>query len=136
MIDEIKLLFDITEEKTGINKETILSGSRKTHLVDIKRIIGVILRRHTKMRLWQIGEVLGGLDHSCVSHYLKTVQGLLDTDYKFRENFVFIENNFTSNRDLVEIKLESMMEERKRINKEIFRLRKLVEIKKSYKKQN
>lgn len=133
MVDEVKLLFEIVEEKTGISKEVILSGSRKPHLIDVKRIIGDVLRRHTKMRLWQIGEVLGGLDHSCISHYLKTNQNLLDTDYKFRETFILIENNFTSSKDLVEIKLESMLEERKRVNKEISRLRKLVEIKEYYK---
>lgn len=129
MIDEVKLLFDLAEKKTGLDREIVISGSRKPHIIDIKRAIGVILRRHTKMKLWQIGEALGGLDHSCIIHYIKTNQGLMDTDYQFRDKFVFMETNFLSNRELVEVKLQMKIEERDRINKEISKLRKLVKIK-------
>lgn len=129
VIDEVKLLFDLAEEKTGLDKEVILSGSRKPHIIDVKRAIGVILRRHTKMRLWQIGEALGGLDHSCIVHYMKTNQGLMDTDYQFRDKFVFMERGFLSNRELVEVKLKMKLEEREILNKEIAKLRKLVKIK-------
>jgi hypothetical protein len=129
MIDEAKLLFQLAKDKTGLDKDLILSGCRKPHIIDVKRIIGVILRRHTKMKLWQIGEVLGGLDHSCIIHYLKTNQALMDTDYQFRDKFVFMERGFLSNRELVEVKLKMKLEEREMLNKEIAKLRKLVKIK-------
>lgn len=132
MIDEVKLLFEIVEEKTGLTKDVLISGCRKPHIIDIKRIIGAVLRKHTKMRLWQIGEALGGLDHSCISHYLKTNQDLMDTDYIFREKFVLMESGFISKRESVEVKLNMKLRERQEINREINRLRKLVNIKNSY----
>jgi len=132
MIDEVKLLFNVAEEKTGIKKDVIISGCRKPYIIDVKRAMGVILRKHTKMRLWQIGEALGGLDHSCIVHYLKTNQDLMDTDYSFREKFVLIESGFISSKNSVEVKLEQKLQDRTELNREINKLRKLVNIKKSY----
>lgn len=135
MIDEVELLFSIAEEKTGLTKEVITSGNRKPNIIDVKRIMGAILRKNTKMRLWQIGEALGGLDHSCISHYLKTNQDLMDTDYSFRKKLVLMESTFITNRNSVEIKLNIKLIERRKINKEINRLRKLINIKESYKNE-
>ena len=75
------------------------------------------------------------MDHSCISHYIKTHQDLMDTDYLFREKCVIIENEFVSKQWCVESKLKAKLEERKEINREIARLRTIVEIKKSYKSE-
>ena len=128
-MDDVRVVFDITESVTGLSKKEITSGRRQVPLVDAKRIIGVVLRRHTKMKLWQIGEALGGIDHSCVLHYIKTHSGLMESDYNFRKKFVAVEASFLNCKDTVEVKLDIKLRERREINREISRLRKLLQMK-------
>ncbi len=128
---EVKLLFEIVEEITGIDKDTMLSGSRKAELIDAKRIMGVVLSKHTDMRMWQIGEKLGGLDHSCICNYKKTYYGIMENDKKFKNNFLLVESIFVKNIGIVEFRLLEMLEERKKVNKEMSRLRKVIKIKQS-----
>jgi len=128
------LIFDIIEEKIGFSKKQIFDGGRARHLVDLKRIVAIVLKRNTKLKLWKIGEIVGGLDHSCISHYIKTQNNLMDTDRSYRENFRLVEKEYLTRRETVETKLEIKLRERKEINKEISKLKALIKIKESYKK--
>lgn len=128
------LIFDIIEEKIGFSKKEIFDGGRARHIVDMKRIIAIILKKNTKLKLWKIGEIVGGLDHSCISHYIKTQKNLIDTDRNYRENFRLVEREYLARRDTVETKLEIKLRERKELNKEIQKLKALMKIKESYKK--
>jgi chromosomal replication initiation ATPase DnaA len=129
MNDDVKIIFNIAERRTGLTKKEITSRRRHRNIVNAKRMVAVILKRNTKMRLWEIGSVVGGLDHSCISHYLKTHNDLMETEYEFRKMYVDMESEFKSSRDTVEMRLDIKIRERQELNKEIEKLRKLIKIK-------
>jgi len=129
MKDDINIVFNIAEKRTGLTKKEITSRVRYRHIVNAKRMVAIVLKKNTKMKLWEIGSVVGGLDHSCISHYIKTHSDLMETEYEFRKMYIDIENEFKTSRNAVEMRLEIKLKEREEINKEIDRLRKLVKIK-------
>jgi len=128
MEKEVRIVFDIAKKVLGLEKEEILSKSRKTHIVDAKRIVSVILDRHTKLGPYRIGKMFG-IDHSSVCHYKRTHQGLIETDYKFRKNFVNMEVQFMVNKENLKIRLKMKLEERDRLNQEISTIRKRIRVK-------
>jgi hypothetical protein len=127
-----ELLFEITEEVTGVTKEEIISKSRKPYIVDSRRMMAVSLIKNTKLTFSRIGEIIGGIDHSSISYYIKKHDDLVDTDYNFRKNFSDINSKFKIYQEggvPIEIKLRFALEDRVKVNKEVSRLRKLINIK-------
>jgi hypothetical protein len=129
---EAELLFEITEEITGITREEILSKKRKPDIVDAKKMMALSFFKNTKFTFEKIGEILGGLDHSSISYYVKNHDSLMETDVDFMTNFSNINSKFKIYQDggiPNEIKLRFALEERKKINKKISKLKKLLKFK-------
>lgn len=133
---DVELLFDIVRDESGLDIKTITSGSRKQEIIYFKRMIGVSLKNHTKYSLSKIGKILGGLDHSSIIHYISSHQKQAEKDPRFKEIYERIDarfKNYVEGNFPVEKKLEFALRKRADINKEITRLRKLVEIKRQMK---
>lgn len=64
-------LCEIIEESYGISREDFLGKRRKRELVQFRRMICAILKRHTDASLANIGKVIGGKDHATVLHALR-----------------------------------------------------------------
>jgi chromosomal replication initiation ATPase DnaA len=126
-----ELLFEIVENVTGVTKGQILSKSRKRFIVNAKIMMSEALRRNSKYKLWQIGSVVAGVDHSTVIHYKKTCKDLSDQDYNFRKDFVIISSRFKQIKEggmPLARRLAFVTKERDNLNKEIRRIKKLLSI--------
>ena len=78
-------LCEIIEESYGISREDFLGKCRKREWVQYRRIMCVILKRHTDASLANIGEVIGGKDHATVLHALRKHDGDMSKSEKTGE---------------------------------------------------
>lgn len=60
-----------------IAPEDLVGPSRRRDLVDARSEAAVRLASETDLRLWQIGEVLGGRHHTSVIHLIRR-HGMMD----------------------------------------------------------
>tara|TARA_R110000782_G_scaffold73337_1_gene146719 strand:- start:567 stop:917 length:351 start_codon:yes stop_codon:yes gene_type:complete len=76
--------YSTIEKETSVTKEQILSKVRKRPYVDAKKVIAIALRKHTKIKVIDIG-IEFNVDHSTISHYIKVFDSLYNHDSAFRE---------------------------------------------------
>lgn len=81
----------------GITRDELTSRRRDRKLVDIRRLVAAILRKHG-VKLSQIGQWLGR-DHSDVVYLLHTHDNLLATDDDYRKLYQFYTIVITSIED-------------------------------------
>ena len=79
---QLDMLCSIVEKQYGVKSEDFLSNSRKRELVNYRRILMVILKKHTKESLASIGEHMGGKDHATVLHAIRTHENLMIENQK------------------------------------------------------
>ena len=131
LIQDVCVLFEIVEDVTGVTEEQIKGRSRKRYISDARMMMCESLRRNSKYKLHEIGLAVCNLDHSSVLHYKAKLPQLCDTDYDFRKKFVNIDVRFKQIKDggmpLVK-KLEFAIQERDRLNKEIRKIKKLLNL--------
>lgn len=77
--DPIKILEAVCEFYHQ-SYDKVKSKSRKRELVWCRQVFCRFCRTHTSMTKVQIGEFLGGRDHTTVIHSEQTAQDILDTD--------------------------------------------------------
>jgi chromosomal replication initiator protein len=81
-IDEIKKIvcefFELTPDK-------LLSNTRKREIVLSRQIAMYLSKNHTKYSSAQIGDQIGGKDHTTVLHAWKTVKNLIETNKAFKK---------------------------------------------------
>jgi len=126
------VLFGVIEEKIGVTKKEILSKSRLSNIVDARRIFAVILFRSSSLTLMRVGKRVDR-DHSTVVFYNKSHNSLVKTDKFFREKYNSINEEFKElmrSSIPLEIRLVKAIEDREKIDKEIVKLKELIEIKK------
>jgi chromosomal replication initiator protein len=87
-IDEIK---KIVCEYYELTLDKLLSNTRKREIVLSRQIAMYLSKNHTKCSSVQIGDQIGGKDHTTVIHAWKTVKNLIDTDKVFRKNMQELE---------------------------------------------
>ena len=75
----------------GITKEELATRTNKRKIVEPRQTVMYFLDRYTALKLYVIGEILGGYGHSNVIHACKNVMLLRDTDKDFREKFEIID---------------------------------------------
>jgi chromosomal replication initiator protein len=80
-----KQIFEIVGREYGLTKEEIISRSRKRECVESRHLIAYIIKRKTRFSLKNIGERLGGRDHTTIIHSVRTFEDLFETDSVFRE---------------------------------------------------
>lgn len=131
LIEDASVLFEIVEQVTGINEEQITSRSRKRPIVDARMMMSEALRRNSKYKLWEIGKVISGIDHSSVLHYKQKVKDFCENDNSFKTRFFDINVKFGQIKNVglpIHKKLEFAVKERDRLNKEIRRMKKLLKL--------
>ena len=71
--------------------DLIQSKTRKREIVQARQIAMYFSKSMTKSSLASIGALIGGKDHATVLHACKTVNNLMDTDKRFKEQIESIE---------------------------------------------
>lgn len=80
-----------------IDKETLLSRTRKREVVEARQIAMHIIReRCIELSLSKIGSLVGGKDHATVLHACKVVNNLLETDKHFKSKYNSVLRNMSS----------------------------------------
>ena len=131
LVEDASVLFEIVEQVTGISENQIKSRSRKRHIADARMMMSETLRRNSKYKLWEIGKVVSGLDHSSVAHYREKVKDFCQTDKNFKTSFFDINVKFSQIKKVglpIHKKLEFAVKERDKLNKDIRRMKKLLRL--------
>lgn len=75
----------------GIPIEKIKSKSRKRELVICRQICFRIMKQKTRLSLKSIAEILGGRDHTTAIHSINTIENLMFSDNRIRNDVYAIE---------------------------------------------
>lgn len=65
---------------TGVTRAELASDRRRASLVRVRQIACWLMRHHTKLSFPQIGERLGGRDHTTVLHAVRRIDDLRERD--------------------------------------------------------
>jgi chromosomal replication initiator protein len=82
----VDLIQRIVSDHFGISLEKLTSVSRRRVFVEARQIAMYLTKEMTKLPLKNIGEAFGGRDHSTVIYSCTSVQNLMDTDDKVRND--------------------------------------------------
>jgi hypothetical protein len=93
-------------------------GTRKREFVYARQICMALIKKHTKLSLGRIGELIGGKDHATVLHANRTILNLMQTNKQIRSEVSEIErlilykvsvllNKKTTNNDLYYINFDN-----------------------------
>jgi nicotinate-nucleotide adenylyltransferase len=141
--EEINLLFSIVEEELNLVRDEIISTSRKSEIVDARRIVAAICKKNSKLSLEKIGLQLGGRDHATILSALKRHSSLYESDKYYIKKFDNINYKFLSS-SVVSKKISSSIKELNykkenilnQIEKEILKLKSSSNIEKRKKNLN
>jgi len=78
-------------EYFGLPSEVLQTKTRKREIVQARQIAMYFSKTLTKSSLSTIGSVIGGKDHATVLHACKTVNNLIETDKRFKNQVEDIE---------------------------------------------
>jgi len=84
-------VLDLVAESYSVSVEQLLSKTRSRHVAFPRQIAMFILRERTEFSLPQIGEMLGGRDHSTVLYGAEKVAALVDADKDIRREVSLLE---------------------------------------------
>ncbi|MBP3227225.1 MAG: chromosomal replication initiator protein DnaA [Bacteroidaceae bacterium] len=73
-------------KQTGVTRRDIGSKSRRAPVVAARHMAAYLLKKHLDLRYTDIGEALGGRDHSTVLHALRQADARLATDEAWRKS--------------------------------------------------
>lgn len=68
--EDVDTVIDSTIGITGITFEQMIGKSRKRHLVDARKILVNVMRKHLKLTCFQVAKIIDK-DHSSIVHYEK-----------------------------------------------------------------
>lgn len=80
----------LVAENFGVTEENILSRDRSQQVVIPRQVIMYLLREETNLSLPQIGELLGGRDHTTVMHGCEKITNLLERDDRLRSKVISV----------------------------------------------
>jgi chromosomal replication initiator protein len=75
------------EKFLGVDEKTLASRWRKRHVCDARHMYCGIMRDKLNWYLDDIGETIGGRDHTTVINSIEQHNALLDTNEKYREGY-------------------------------------------------
>ncbi len=64
----------------GIRRNEVMSGRKTATVVRYRHIAMYLSRKFTRLSLPQIGNAMGGFDHTTILHGIRKMEGLLKTD--------------------------------------------------------
>jgi chromosomal replication initiator protein len=82
----VELIQKIVAEHFDLTIDKLISASRRRVFVEARQIAMYLTKEMTKLPLKNIGEAFGGRDHSTVIYSCSSVQNLMDTDEKVRND--------------------------------------------------
>ncbi len=85
-------IMDTVAEHFNIKKEDILSKSRKKDIAFPRQISMYLIREELKLTFPNIGELLGGKDHSTVMHAWNKIKKDLTNNYSLEQDITLIKN--------------------------------------------
>lgn len=83
-VDEI---LDVVGSVFGAESEAILSRNRSKTVALARQVVMYLLRTEENYSYPQIGEFLGGRDHSTIIHGIEKIVGLLKCDLRFQKQY-------------------------------------------------
>jgi chromosomal replication initiator protein len=86
------MILDIVADHFHINKADILSKSRKKDIAIPRQIAMYLIREELKLTFPNIGELLGGKDHSTVMHAWNKVKKDIVNNYSLEQDITLIKN--------------------------------------------
>lgn len=89
--NEPERVIEIIAEFFNLTKDDILNEKRTREVAKARQIAMYFLRHYLNLPLKQIGQIMGGRDHSTVIHGIEKVENLLEKDENLREKIVEIE---------------------------------------------
>ncbi|CAI8275286.1 MAG: Chromosomal replication initiator protein DnaA [Bacteroidetes bacterium MED-G17] len=93
----IEYIQKLVSDYYGISVENIKSKTRKREITQARQISMYFAKQLTKASLKNIGAYFGGRDHSTVIHACQTVNDLIDTDKRFKEDVEELEKRIKIN---------------------------------------
>jgi chromosomal replication initiator protein len=91
-IVNIDMILEIVSGHFNIKKEDILSKSRKKDIAVPRQIAMYLIREELKLTFPNIGEALGGKDHSTVMHAWNKIKKDLISNYTLEQDITMIKN--------------------------------------------
>ena len=91
----IEYIVQLVSEYYNIDENCIMSQSRKREIVQVRQIAMFFAKQLTKLSLKSIGTQLGKKDHATVLHAINTVNNLMETDRRFKNQIEELEGKFT-----------------------------------------
>ena len=85
----------------GVTRAELLGRSRSREMVHPRQIVMYLAREELQISLPQIGEVLGGRDHTTVIYGVEKIMAAIDTDDTLRREILAIRERLYNNRNSV-----------------------------------
>lgn len=95
----ISEIVSLVRKYTGQDVRSLQVKSRKRHLVFPRQLNMYFLEKHTNYSLAMIGSIFNR-DHATVLHAKKTIQNLIDTDKRIRNQYHLIEESIDAHKNL------------------------------------
>jgi len=92
-----KQLIQVIAEFYGLNLEDILGKSREKRLSFPRQIIMFLLRQELKMSYPNIGDELGGRDHTTAMHAFEKISREIENNLKLRQEMELIKQRLYIN---------------------------------------
>ena len=100
---EAETIVQLIAESYGISVEQITSKSRSRHIAFPRQVAMFILREEAKLSLPQIGEILGGRDHTTVMYGNQKIANLIANDEESRKQIGALREKLANNSAIVRI---------------------------------
>jgi len=95
---EPERVMDVVATSFGVSREKILSRERTREVALPRQVVMYLLREEANVSLPQIGEVLGGRDHTTVIYACEKVADLIERDDRLRRQIVQIRDTLYGRR--------------------------------------
>lgn len=79
-----EMIIEAVEKHTEIKFSDIVKKSRKRKLTEARKLYCYFMKTRLKWSLAEIGETIGGRDHTTVVHNIRVYNDLYETDDEFR----------------------------------------------------
>ena len=80
-------IVSVVAKMFGVDPDKIMSRDRSRDVSLSRQVVMYLMREEENVSLPQIGQALGGRDHSTVIHGCEKIAGLLERDNRFRRQF-------------------------------------------------
>lgn len=78
------MIIEAVEKHTDIKFEDFVKQNRKRKLSEARKLYCYFMKTRLNWSLSEIGETIGGRDHTTVIHNINVYKDLYDTDYEFK----------------------------------------------------